>query len=93
VIVDFILQGIMQITIAMFSVFPDFPAMPALIIDGWNWFLSMSQNATGVLVYFLSPPLYIMAISLIIFMTTFHYIYHFFVRFIIIGLFLRIVGK
>lgn len=92
-ITDFILQGIMQITIAMFSVFPDFPAMPQLIVDGWAWFITMSQNATGLLVYFLSPPLYIMAIGLIIFMTMFHYIYHFFVRFIIMGLFMRIVGK
>jgi len=92
-ITDFLLQGIMQITIAMFSIFPDFPPMPQLILDGWDWFIQMSQNATGLLVYFLSPPLYIMAIGLIIFMTSFHYIYNFFVRFIIMGLFMRIVGK
>lgn len=92
-IVDYILQGIFAVFTAMFAVFPDVPVMPQMIIDGWDWFITMSNQATGVLVYLLSPPLYVLALTLIIFMTTFHYIYNFLVRFLIMSVFMRLVGK
>lgn len=92
-IVDFIVQGFFAVFIALFSVFPDIPAMPTLIVDGWSYFIGFVDNAFGLLVYFLSVPLYIMAIGLIIFMTTFQYIYHFLVRFVVFGIFMRFVGK
>jgi len=92
-ILDAILGGFFTVFIALFNLFPNIPAMPSLIVDGWNWFLNAQEQAMGIIVYFLSPPLYIMILSLIIFMTTFHYIYAFFIRFLIFRIFMGFVGR
>jgi len=92
-IIDFIVQGFFGIFTTLFSVFPDIPAMPTVITNGWNWFIDMTNSVTGLLVYFLSPPLYIMAISLIIFMFAFNWIYHLFIRFIIFKVAMRFFAK
>ena len=83
-IIEAILNVFLIVFTTLFGWFPNFPAMPGLIVDGWAWFTSVTNSAIGVLAYFLSEPLYYMAIGLIIFMTTFQYIYHFFIRFIIL---------
>lgn len=92
-IVDAIVTGFFGIFTALFSIFPDLPPMPVLISDGWNFIISLTNQAFGVLVYFLSTPLYLMALGLIIFMTTFHYVYQFFIRFLIFRIFMGFVGR
>lgn len=92
-IVEFIIVSFFTVFTFLFDVFPDLPAMPPLIVSGWAWFINAIGGATGVLVYFLSTPLYLMAIGLIIFMTTFHYIYQFVIRFIVLKVAMRFLGK
>jgi len=93
VITEFIIQVFFSIITGMFSVFPAFPAMPSLIVTSWEWFIVTISAAQSLLVYLLSPPLYIITITLIIFMTTFDYIYHFFIRFLIFRIVMGVVGR
>lgn len=88
-----IIEAILYTFSVLFSVFPAFPQMPQIIVDGWSWFMSVSNAGTGLIVYFLSKPLYIGVLSLVLFMTTFEYIYHFLIRFLIFRIFMGIVGR
>lgn len=92
-ITQFLIDMIFNIFTVLFSVFPSFPPMPGVITTGWEWFLGVSTAGTGLLVYFLSTPLYYATIALIIFMTTFEYIYHFLIRFLIFRIFMGLVGR
>lgn len=92
-IIDAILNGFFFVVNALFSIFPAFPAMPELIVTGWNWFLNATVTANGLIIYLLGVPLYLMIISLIVFMTTFYYIYHFFIRFIILKIAFKVLGR
>lgn len=78
---------------ALFSIFPSFPPMPSIIVDGWSWFITVASQGTGLIAYLLSTPLYYATISLILFMTTFEYIYHFLIRFLIFRIFMGFVGR
>lgn len=92
-IVEAILNVFMVLFNGLFSIFPQLPAMPQLIVDGFDWLIEFTADGTGLLVYLLSQPLYVMLIGLILFMTTFEYIYHFAIRFIIFRVFMGFIGR
>lgn len=92
-IVEAILNVFNTVFTTLFSVFPSLPAMPVMISDGFDWLLDFTSDATGLLVYLLSPPLYVVLIGLILFMTLFEYIYHFAIRFLIFRVFMGFVGR
>lgn len=87
-ITEFIMTATQTVFTVLFSVFPNLPPMPQLIVDGWDWFINLLNSANSLLAYFLSTPLYYMAIGLIVFMTVFHYVYHLFVRFVLFRVFM-----
>lgn len=92
-ITEFILTAALEGFTILFSVFPNFPSMPSIIADAWDWFLGASNAGAGIIVYLISQPLYYATIALIIFMVTFEYIYHFAIRFLIFRIFMGFVGR
>ena len=88
-----ILDVFLNIFTALFSVFPSFPPMPSIINTAWDWFITTSNAGTGLIAYLLSTPLYYVTITLIIFMTTFEYIYQFLIRFLIFRIFMGLIGR
>jgi len=88
-----IIDIFLTIFTGLFSVFPSFPPMPEIINTGWDWFITSSAAGTGLIAYLLSTPLYYATIALIIFMTTFEYIYQFLIRFLIFRIFMGLIGR
>jgi len=79
--------------LGLFTAFPDIPPMPGIIVSGWSWFLGASDAGFGLLIYLVSQPLYVALVALVLFMTTFEYVYHFVIRFLIFRLFMGFVGR
>lgn len=92
-IVEAFLNVIMGINKVLFFAFPNLPPMPEVFVEAFGWFLVYIGNIFGVLVYLLSPPVYVAIIAILLFMTTFEYVYHFAIRFLIFRIFMGFVGR
>lgn len=92
-IVEMIAIVFMSTIKILFGWLPNIPPMPQMLQNAGDWFIQFSEVGTGVLIYLVSPPIYVLIIGLVIFMTTFDYIYHFAIRFLIFRLFMSAIGR
>ena len=92
-IIVLLLSVILSVIKFAFGILPSVPPLPQVITDGANVFLYYTDQASQLLVYLVSPPIWTFGMVTIAFFIFYDFMIKAAVRFIMMRIILRVVSR